>query len=77
MPVVKGIAGPHRFYSYSFDCNEPAHGHVRTERMVCKFWIEPVAPAQNQGPAAQELNQIRSVQANLAKIQEAWREHCG
>ncbi|MEW5977744.1 MAG: DUF4160 domain-containing protein [Acidobacteriota bacterium] len=46
--------------------------------MVCKFWIEPVALAQNHGFSARELNQIRTViQANLEKIQEAWREHCG
>ena len=78
MPIVKGIAGPHRFYFYSFDCNEPAHVHVRRERMVCKFWIEPVALAQNHGFSAQELNQIRTaIQANLQKIQEAWHEHCG
>jgi hypothetical protein len=33
--------------------------------MVCKFWIAPVALAQNQGFSAQELNQIRiAVQAN-------------
>jgi Domain of unknown function (DUF4160) len=43
------------------DCNEPAHVHVRRERMVCKFWIEPVALAQNHGFSAQELNQIRTV----------------
>ena len=78
MPTAKGIAGPHRFYFYCFDCNEPAHAQVRRERMVCKFWIEPVALAQNHGFSAQELNQIRTViQANLQEIQEAWREHCG
>ena len=78
MPTVKGIPGPHRFFFYSFDCNEPTHVHVRRESMVCKFWIEPVALAQNHGFSAQELNQIRTViQASLGRIQEAWREHCG
>jgi hypothetical protein len=52
MPTVKGIAGPHRFYFYSFDCNEPAHVHVQRQRMVCKFWIEPLALAQNHGFSA-------------------------
>src|SRR5712691_7927929 len=46
MPSVKGIAGPYRFYFYSFDCNEPKHVHVRRERMVCKFWLDPLALAQ-------------------------------
>ena len=45
MPTVKDIPGPHRVFFYSFDCNEPAHVHVRRERMVCKFWLEPVTLA--------------------------------
>ncbi len=78
MPTIKGIPGPHRFFFYSFDCNEPPHVHIRRENMVCKFWIEPVALAQNHGFSAQELNQIRAtIQTNLGRIQEAWHEHCG
>ncbi len=46
--------------------------------MDCKFWIEPLALAQNHGFSAHELNQIRTIiQVNLQKIQEAWHEHCG
>lgn len=78
MPTIKDISGPHRFFFYSFDCNEPPHIHIRRENMTCKFWIDPVALAHNHGFSAQELNQIRGViRANLGKIQEAWREHCG
>ncbi|HEV8130620.1 MAG TPA: DUF4160 domain-containing protein [Acidobacteriota bacterium] len=78
MPTVKDIPGPHRFYFYSFDCNEPVHVHVQRERMICKFWLEPIVLAQNHGFSARELSQIRAaIQLNLAKIQEAWREHCG
>lgn len=78
MPTIRDIPGPHRFYFYSFDCNEPAHVHVRRERMVCKFWLEPLTLAENHGFPARELNQIRAtIQANLDRIQEAWREHCG
>ncbi len=77
MPTVKDIPGPHRFYFYSFDCNEPTHVHVQRERMICKFWLGPVVLAQNHGFSARELNQIRAaIQLNLVKIQEAWREHC-
>lgn len=43
MPTIKDIFGPYRFFFYSFDCNEPKHVHVQRERMVCKFWLEPVA----------------------------------
>ena len=78
MPTIQDIPGPYRFYFYSFDCNEPAHIHVRRERMVCKFWLEPLALAENHGFTARELNQIRAtIQENLSRIQEAWREHCG
>ena len=78
MPTVQGIPGPYRFYFYSFDCNEPAHIHVRRERMVCKFWLEPLSLAANHGFSAGEINRIRAtVHENLNMIQEAWREHCG
>ena len=78
MPRVPGIVGPYRFYFYSFDCNEPKHVHVRRERKVCKFWLEPVVLASNDGFAAQELNRIRRlVMENLQRILEAWDEHCG
>ncbi len=78
MPSIKDIPGPYRFYFYSFDCNEPAHIHIRRERMICKFWIEQVELAQNHGFSARELKQIQTViQTNLEKIREVWREHCG
>ena len=78
MPTIQNISGPYRFYFYSFDCNEPLHIHARRERMVCKFWLEPLALAQNHGFSARELNQIRAIiQEEMTKIQEAWREHCG
>jgi hypothetical protein len=78
MPTVKGISGPYRFFFYSFDYNEPKHVHVRRDRLVCKFWLEPVALSQNHGFSARELNVIQSyVREHLAKILEAWDEHCG
>jgi hypothetical protein len=78
MPTVQEIPGPHRLFFYSFDCNEPAHVHVRRERMVCKFWLGPVALAANHGFSARELNRIRTtIEKHLTKILEAWHEHCG
>ena len=49
MPMVPDIPGPYRFFFYSFDCHEPPHVHVRRERMVCKFWLTPVALSMNHG----------------------------
>jgi len=78
MPTVSNISGPYRFFFYSFDCNERMHVHVQRERMVCKFWIQPLALARNQGFAAKELNIIREIiLKNRAGIMEAWHEHCG
>ncbi len=78
MPRVKGIHGPYRFFFYSFDCNEPKHVHVLRERMMCKFWQEPVVLAMNDGFSPKELNRIRSLTIEYHQsIMEAWDEHCG
>jgi len=78
MPTVRGISGPYRFFFYSFDCSEPKHIHIRRERMMCKYWLEPVALAANDGFAPTELNRIRAIiLRHLERILEAWDEHCG
>jgi len=78
MPTVKGFVGPYRFFFYSFDCAEPKHMHVRRERMTCKFWLDPIALAGNDGFSAHELNRIRVlIVENREAIVEAWNEHCG
>jgi hypothetical protein len=78
MPTVKNIPGPYRFFFYSFDCNEPMHVHIQRERMVCKFWLEPVVLSKNHGFTSKELNTIREIiYNNRKKIVEAWYEQCG
>jgi hypothetical protein len=78
MPTVHGIAGAHRFFFYSFDCNEPPHVHVKREARTCKFWLNPVVLAGNEGFAAHELSVIRKqVAEHRNQLLEAWHEHCG
>ena len=78
MPSVKGIPGPYRFFFYSFDCDEPKHVHVRRDRMLCKFWLEPISLSRNHGFGAHELTVIRSyIEEQLPRVLEAWDEHCG
>jgi len=78
LPTVPRIPGPYRSFSYSFDCYEPRHVHVRRDRATCKFWLEPVALGYNNGFSAKELNRIRKlIVENLQRIVEAWDEHCG
>ena len=78
VPSVKDIPGPYRFFFYSFDCDEPKHVHVRRERMVCKFWLDPIFLTRNHGFAAHELTVIRSyIDEYPLRILKAWDEHCG
>jgi len=78
MPLVKNIVGPYRLFFYSFDCNEPRHVHVQREKLICKFWLEPISLSKNAGFSPKELNSIRRlIETNLTKILEAWYEHCG
>ena len=78
MPTVKGIPGPYRFFFYSFDCSEPKHVHIQREKMICKFWLDPISLSQNYGYAPRELNRIRQlIETYYNKIDEAWYEQCG
>ena len=78
MPTIKNIEGPYRFYFYSFDCNEPKHVNVQREKMICKFWLEPIALCKSSGFSPKELNVIReTINTNRNNIMEAWDEHCG
>ncbi|CAN5222588.1 DUF4160 domain-containing protein [soil metagenome] len=77
MPTIKGMAGPYRFFFYSFDCDERPHIHVQRERAICKFWLDPLGLAGNYGFAARELNRIRRIIfEHRFRITEAWLEHC-
>jgi hypothetical protein len=50
---------------------------MRREKMVCKFWVDPITLCENHGFISRELNRIRPIiQINLDKIFEAWHEHC-
>jgi hypothetical protein len=78
MPSIPDIAGPYRFFFYSFDCGEPMHVHVERDRDKCKFWLDPVALAANTGFTAKELNRIRRIIAeNIGAMRDAWNKHCG
>jgi len=58
MPSIPRIPGPYRFFFYSFDRNEPVHVHARRERSVCKFWLDPVALADNHGLSPRDLTAV-------------------
>ena len=70
--------GPYSFVFFSSDGGEPPHVHVRRERHIVKFWLNPVILARNYGFAGHELNQIaRLVTVHEPVVMEAWREYFG
>lgn len=79
MPVVFRYQG-HRFFFFSNEGNprEPMHIHVRNGGCRAKFWLDPVALAENFGYAAHELRELVDVIAAHRKlIERTWNEHFG
>ena len=77
MPTVL-IVGPYRFFFISLDYTEPPHVHIQREKLVAKFWLDPVRLEKAGGFRAQELNRIgRLVQENQQYFLERWHEHFG
>ncbi len=75
VPRVAQI-GPYRFFFYSNEENEPPHIHVKNERRLAKFWLEPVELASSKRFAAHELREIESiVTENRQMFRDAWNDH--
>jgi len=75
MPTIFQI-GPYSFIFFSSDQPEPPHIHVKRDRQIVKFWLEPVSLAKNRGFKEHELNKIAHlVEDNRERILEAWYDH--
>jgi len=75
MPTILRI-GPYRFYFYSNEQGEPAHIHIQRERMLAKFWLEPVVIASSTRFHPQELRKLEVlVTNNKIALLEAWNEY--
>ena len=46
MPTVL-VDGPYSFIFFSSDGAEPPHIHVRRDRQLVKFWLEPISLSKN------------------------------
>ena len=79
MPVVFRWKGyKFFFFSNEGDPREPPHIHVRNGGARAKFWINPVALAENVGVPAHELNRLIDViDENRELIERVWHEHFG
>ena len=74
MPTVLRI-GPYCLFFVSLDYNEPPHIHVRRERKVAKFWLDPVALQKAGGFSRTELNEIAIlVNEHQEHLLESWYE---
>lgn len=68
--------GPYRVYFYSYEPGEPAHMHVDRDNLSAKFWLQPLAEAENYGFSEHELRRIeRILRANAGKLLKAWNDH--
>ena len=77
MPTVLRI-GAYRFFFYANENGEPRHIHIQRERLLEKFWLDPVSLADSVGFPAQELNKLRGmVEENQQTFVEAWDEFFG
>ena len=77
MPTVTTI-GPHRFFFFSREGNEPPHIHVESAENAAKFWLSPVLLDWAIGYNARELRQLRQlVEENAAFFLRKWYEHFG
>lgn len=77
MPTIL-VVGPYRFFFVSLDYGEPPHVHIRRERMVAKFWLDPIVLERGGGFKPTELNKIHNlVQENRELFLEKWYEHFG
>ena len=77
MPVVFRWKG-YKFFFFSNEGNprEPLHVHVRGNGARAKFWIKPVALAENIGFPAHELNSLIGViNENQDLIERVWHEY--
>ena len=75
MPTVL-IDGPYAFVFFSSDKGEPSHIHVKRDRQIAKFWLNPILLAKNRGFKDHELQQIsRLVTKYQNKLLEAWHEY--
>ena len=75
MPTVCQV-GPYSFIFFSSDKGEPLHVHVRRDRQLVKFWLQPISLSKNRGFKDHELNEIlQLVKTYEQQLLEAWHDY--
>lgn len=77
MPTVLRLDG-YRFFFVSLDRSEPPHIHVKREKKVAKFRLDPVVLERAGGFSRVEINKImKLVQEHRERFLEKWYEFFG
>ena len=75
MPTIFQV-GPYSFIFFSSDKGEPPHIHVRRDRQLVKFWLQPISLSKNRGFKDHELNDIlQLVETYEQQLLEAWHDY--
>ena len=75
MPTVLQV-GPYSFIFFSSDRGEPTHIHIKRDKQLVKFWLDPITLAKNRGFKDHELNQIEKLaQTHQLKLIQAWNDY--
>lgn len=68
--------GPYNFIFFSSDEGEPPHIHVKRDRQIAKFWLEPIELSKSRGFKGHELNRIeRLVEEHRETLVEEWNDY--
>jgi hypothetical protein len=77
MPTIFRV-GPHRFFFYAGERNEPVHVHVERDGNIAKFWLDPVRLQSSGGFRRPEIMRIMKViEEHRTEMMEAWYEYFG
>jgi hypothetical protein len=70
--------GPYAFVFFSSDQHEPPHIHVKRDKAIAKFWLDPVTLANNRGFKKPALKKIAMLVKQYQQLLiEAWHDYFG
>ncbi|MEM9772817.1 MAG: DUF4160 domain-containing protein [Cyanobacteria bacterium P01_D01_bin.73] len=70
------IVGPYSFIFFSSDRDEPPHIHIKRDKQLLKYWLDPVKLDKNRGFKDHELNQIEKlVIEHQTQLIQAWHDY--
>jgi hypothetical protein len=77
MPTIFRWQG-FRFHFYSDEGHEPPRVRVHRHDDLCKFWLEPVSLAYNDGMQEHELTRLGTVvEEHREEFLRKWHEYFG